>query len=97
MSGLPAVAVSGGYALLQHMGVCAWRLLLLRSTGSVRGLQRSRHAGSVVVEHRLSCSMACTVFLDQGSNPCPLHWQVDFYPLYQQGGPVLFIFEIISY
>ena len=55
------------------------------------------HAGSVAVVHRLSCSMACTVFLDQGSNLCPLHWQVDFYPLYQQGGPVLFIFEIISY
>ena len=24
-----------------------------------------------------ACSMACGIFLDQGSNPCPLHWQVD--------------------
>ena len=24
-----------------------------------------------------SCSTACGIFLDQGSNPCPLHWQVD--------------------
>ena len=33
---------------------------------------------SVVVVHRLSCSKACGIFLDQGSNPCPLHWQEDF-------------------
>ena len=32
---------------------------------------------SVVVDHRLSSSMACRMFLDQGSNPCLLHWQVD--------------------
>ena len=29
---------------------------------------------SVVVVHRLSCSIACGIFLHQGSNPCPLHW-----------------------
>ena len=34
-------------------------------------------AGSVAVVHGLSCSVAYGVFLDQGSNPCPLHWQVD--------------------
>ena len=34
-------------------------------------------AGSVVVVHRLSCSTACGIFPDQGSNPCPLHWQAD--------------------
>ena len=32
---------------------------------------------SVVVAHGLSCSAACRIFLDQGSNPCPLHWQAD--------------------
>ena len=31
--------------------------------------------------HGLSCSEACGVFTDQGSNPCPLHWQADSYPL----------------
>ena len=25
----------------------------------------------------LSCPMACEIFPDQGSNPCPLLWQVD--------------------
>ena len=27
--------------------------------------------------HGLSCSVACGIFPDQGSNPCPLHWQAD--------------------
>ena len=35
-------------------------------------------AGSVVVAHRLSCPAARGVFLLQGLNPCPLHWQVEF-------------------
>ena len=30
---------------------------------------------SVVVAHGLRCSVACGIFPDQGSNPCPLHWQ----------------------
>ena len=29
---------------------------------------------SVAVAHKLSCSMACGILPDQGSNPCPLHW-----------------------
>ena len=29
--------------------------------------------------------MACEVFLDQGSNPCPLHWQADSQSLDHQG------------
>ena len=43
-----------------------YRGLSLRSTGS-------RRAGSVVVAHGPSCSAACGIFPDQGSNPCPLH------------------------
>ena len=27
--------------------------------------------------HGLSCSAACGIFPDQGTNPCPLHWQAD--------------------
>lgn len=30
--------------------------------------------------HRLSCSAACGILPDQGSNPCPLHWQSDSQP-----------------
>ena len=72
MRGLSPVAASGGHSLL--------RPLLLRSTGS-------RCAGSVVVAHRPSCSTACGIFADQGSNPCPLHWQADSQPLRHQGSP----------
>ena len=54
--------------------------LLLRSTGS-------RRAGSVIVAHGPSCSVACGIFPDQGSNPCRLHWQADSQPLRHQGSP----------
>ena len=54
--------------------------LLLRSTGS-------RRAGSVIVAHGPRCSAACGIFPDQGSNLCPLHWQVDSQPLRHQGSP----------
>ena len=43
--------------------------------------------GSVVVAHRLSCSTACGIFPDQGSNPCLLHWWADSLPLNQQRSP----------
>ena len=32
---------------------------------------------SVVVAHRLNCTMSCGIFPDQGLNLCPLPWQVD--------------------
>ena len=38
---------------------------------------RSWGTDSVVVAHGLSCFAAHGIFLDQGSNLCPLHWQVD--------------------
>ena len=37
--------------------------------------------------HRPSCSMVCGIFPDQGSNPCPLHWQADSQPLCHKGSP----------
>ena len=62
------------------------------SAVAARGLQQpwlaaSRAQASVVVAHGLSCSAACGMFLDQGSNPCPLHWQADSQPLCHQGNP----------
>ena len=77
---LSLVAVSGGHSSSRCAGLSLSRPLLLRSTGS-------RCAGSVVVAHGPSCSAACGIFPDQGSNPCPLHWQVDSYPLRHQGSP----------
>ena len=74
---LSLVAVSG-YSLLWSLGFSLQWLLLLQSTGS-------RCMGSVVLVHGLRCPPACGIFLDQGSNPCPLHWQVDSLPLDHQG------------
>ena len=38
--------------------------------------------------------MVCGIFLDQGSNLCPLHWQVDSQPLRHQGSPKVCIFAL---
>ena len=43
--------------------------------------------GSAVETHGLSCSSACGIFMDQGSNLCLLHWQADSSPLKYQGSP----------
>ena len=34
--------------------------------------------------------MTCETFLDRDSNPCPLHWQVDAFPLDHKGSPRVF-------
>ena len=78
--GLSPVAASGGHSSSRCAGLSLLRPLLLRSTGS-------RRAGSVVVAHGLSCSAARGILPDQGSNPCPLHWQADSQPLRHQGSP----------
>ena len=49
---------------------------------------------SVVVSHRLSCSTACEIFLDQGQNPCLLYWQADSLPLSHQGSPGIGLFRL---
>ena len=50
----------------------------------VHGLQS---VGSVVTVQWPSYFAACEIFPDQGSNPCPLHWQADSLPLSHQGSP----------
>ena len=49
-----------------------------------RGPQQLWHAGPAAVAHRLSCSVACGILPDQGSNLCPPRWQVDSQPLRHQ-------------
>ena len=72
------VAASGSHSSSWCAALSLLRPLLLRSTGS-------RHAGSAIVAHGPSCSTAHEIFPDQGSNPCPLHWQADSQPLRHQG------------
>ena len=84
--GLSLVVASGGHSSSRCAGLSPSRPLLLRSTGS-------RRAGSAIVAHGPSCSAACGIFPDQGSNLCPLHWQADSQPLRHQGSPkFIFIF-----
>ena len=54
-------------------------------------LQQMEHVGSGAAPG-LSGSVACGIFWDQGSNPCPLHWQGHSYPLYHQGSPTEMIY-----
>ena len=84
--GLSPVAASGGHFSSRCAGLSPSRPLLLRSTSS-------RRAGPVVVAHGPSRSAACGIFPDQGSNPCPLHWQADSQPLHHQGSPACGIFS----
>ena len=42
--------------------------------------------------HLLSCSAACGILPDQGSNPCLLHWQADSLPLSHEGSPCSWLF-----
>ena len=55
-----------------------------------RGLRELQHTAgaaagdSEVVVHRINRS-ACETLLDQGLNPCPLHWQADSNPMCHQG------------
>ena len=80
---------------------CAGFLQLQRAGATLRCSVRASHCGgfsccgaqaldaraSVVVAHGLSCSTACGILPDQGSNPCLLHWQADSQPLRHQGSP----------
>ena len=98
---LSVVAASRGYSSLQCAGFPLQWLLLLQKMGSgvlasvaaVPGLSgcgsRPPEYGSVVMVHGLNCPSACGIFLDQGSNPCSLHWQMDSFPLGCQGSPNL--------
>ena len=85
MRGLSLVAASGSHSSSRRAGLSLPRPLLLWSSGS-------RRAGSVGVAHMPSCSAACGILPDQGSNPCRLHWQADSQPLHHQGSPSFFFF-----
>ena len=85
--GLSPVVASGGHSSSWCAGLSLSWPLLLQSTGSKR-------AGSVVVAHGSSCSAACGILPEQGSNPCPLHWQADSQPLHHQGSPQYWVLKL---
>ena len=87
VQGLSLVVASGGHSSSRCAGLSLSRPLPLQSTGS-------RRTGSAVVAHGPSCSTACGILPDQGSNPCPLHWQADSQPLRHQGSPKCVTFKL---
>ena len=87
--GLSLVVASGGHSSSQCAGLSPSRPLPLRSTGS-------RRAGSAIVAHGPSCSAACGILPDQGSNPCALHWRADSQPLCHQGSPLPSLHKTLS-
>ena len=56
---------------------CGEQGLLLTAVASPVQSMGSRALCSVVVVYRFSYFRAYGIFPDQGSNPCPHHWQVD--------------------
>ena len=51
----------------------------------------------VVAAHELTCSSACGIFLDQGLDPHPLHWQADSQPLDHSSFKVTWVEESTSH
>ena len=70
------------FSFLQYAGLSLLWPLPLQSTGS-------RRTGSAAIAHGPSHSTACGIFLERGTNLCPLHWQADSQPLLHQGSPHL--------
>ena len=86
-SGERELPSSGGVQASHGGGFSCCRAWALGCWASVVAIPGLSSTGSIVVAHRLSCSMECGIFLDQGSNLCLLHWQADSLPLSHQGSP----------
>ena len=98
-TGFSLAVVSKGHALVAGQGL----LIAVAPHVAEHGLQGVREqlwhvgsaaavpglysTGSMVMVHRLSCSVACGIFPDQESSPCLLHCQVDSLPLNHQRRP----------
>ena len=63
------VVVSGGYSLIAVLG-----LLIAEASFAAEHCLWSM---GLVVVHGFSCSETCGIFSNQGSDPCPLHWQAN--------------------
>ena len=90
--GFSRAELSEGYSLLHCTSSGVFGLRELCYMGSAVAAPELWHTGSVAEVCRLSCSTACWTFLDQGSNPCLLHWQADFLPLSHQESSIVLLF-----
>ena len=91
---LSLVTVSEGYFSLRCMSFSLWWHLLLQNTDSrCKGFYSCCARAQWSWPPGFSCSKICGIFLDEGSNPCPLHRQADSSLLHQQGSPA-WVFKI---
>ena len=88
------VAVRGAYSLVSvrglliaEHGLCGVQVLVVVTCGLTSCGSWALEYRLSSCHYRLSCSEACGIFLDQGLNLCPLHWQMDSYSLHHQGSP----------
>ena len=72
----PLVAASRGYSLVAVPGL----LIAVASLVEEHRLLGAQASVVMVQGAQLPCGIS-----DQGSNPCPLHWEADSYPLCHQG------------
>ena len=73
----------------RRLPIIAMRRVLIVVTPLVAVHRLQGVRASVVMAHRLGCSVSCGIFPDQGLNLCLLHWQVDSLPVSHQGSPSL--------
>ena len=66
----------GGFSCCGARALGAWASVVVARGLSSCGLQAPERRLSSCGA-RLSCSAACGILPDQGSNPCPLNWQAD--------------------
>ena len=66
------------YFWLCRVFVAAHGLSLVVAMGAIFCCRAWALESSVVVAHGLGCPEAREIFPDEGSNLCPLHWQLDF-------------------
>ena len=88
---LSLVVASGGCSLVGGVQASAGGGFSCCQTETLEG------TGSAAVALGISCSLSCGIFLDQGLNPCPLHWREDSYPLDHQGSPVGVLYVLRDY
>ena len=72
-------------ALGAQASVAVASSVAVATTGSVVAACGLWSAGSAIVVHGPGFSMPCRIFPDQALDSCPLHWQMDSYPMFLQG------------
>ena len=82
---------SVGCSSLRLTGSSLQGLLCLGSSGSRTSVAAAHGLGNwgSRAQYSRRTGLVAPWHPDQGSNPCLLHWQVDYLPLKQQGSPIL--------